>query len=372
MLAMIPRLANAGTHQTLAILGRRDDLPGDLANLYGHPRITVLRAIAPTLAALPSGLSRLARFVRHEQPDIVQGWLYIGNAVASVITRGTAARCVWGIHASDFKPSDYRAPTRAALAYANRLSRAPDAIVYCAAAARAFHEHTFGWSPSIGHVVANGIDPHTFTAGDGMTFRARHGVPRDAPLLLSVGRAAPQKGFDILARAYRALSSPRPYLVILGPGGDPETRAHFADLMAPATATGDGHAILTGVTADIPGALAAADALVLSSRYGEAAPMVVLEALAAGCPVVATRIGGLPDIAATVGDPAAVTLVPPGDETALGRKLATLAATNGERDIARKLQWHDSITRHFSIDASADGYASVYARLVSGYPSAQV
>jgi glycosyltransferase involved in cell wall biosynthesis len=123
------------------------------------------------------------------------------------------------------------------------------------------------------------------------------------PVVLGVGRLAEQKGFgSLLAAAARWRDrDPAPRLAIAGTG---PLAAELADTAA---RTGV-DLVLLGDRADIPALLAAADVVAVPSRW-EARSLVVQEALAAGTPIVAARVGGIP---ALTGEDAAV-LVPPGD-----------------------------------------------------------
>jgi glycosyltransferase involved in cell wall biosynthesis len=127
------------------------------------------------------------------------------------------------------------------------------------------------------------------------------------PVVFAAGRLAPQKGFGVLldaAARWRDLE-PAPRLVIAGDGplaGDLKARA--ASLGVPAE--------FPGRRDDVPAMLASAAVFVLPSLW-EGQPLVLQEALRAGVPVVATRVGGIPDL---TGDDAAV-LVPPGDAARL-------------------------------------------------------
>lgn len=172
--------------------------------------------------------------------------------------------------------------------------------------------------------------------------RAALGVD-DAPLLLSVGRLHPQKGHDVFVEAVARLGKDRPGVRAMIAGDGPqraELETRIAELGAPVE--------LLGRRVDIADLLGAADVVVCSSVW-EARSLSVQEALLAGRPVVATRVGGLPEL---VGD--AAVLVPPNDPGALAEALerilddpawaATLAARAAEA--ARRLpNEHDTVAQ---------------------------
>jgi glycosyltransferase involved in cell wall biosynthesis len=143
---------------------------------------------------------------------------------------------------------------------------------------------------------------------------------RDRPIVLAIGRLTPQKNFQLLldaASGWRG-GEDHPLLLIAGVGAEEAAlKARIKSERLPAR--------LLGYREDIPELLAAADVVVISSRW-EARPLVAQEALRAGVPVVATAVGGLPEL---LGD--AAVLVPPGDATALAAAVSSLLADPARR-----------------------------------------
>ncbi|SDH18884.1 glycosyltransferase family 4 protein [Klenkia brasiliensis] len=168
---------------------------------------------------------------------------------------------------------------------------------------------------------------------DRAAVRAELGVG-DRPLVVAVGRLHPQKGYGTLLDALAAAGPDAPAVAIAGDG------PQRAELAARIGAEGLPVQLL-GRRSDIADLLAAADACVLPSVW-EARSLTAQEALRSGTPLVATRVGGLPEL---VGD--AAELVPAGDPAALG---TALAAVLGDPDRAaglaaagreRAAQWPD-------------------------------
>ncbi|MFG3056309.1 glycosyltransferase family 4 protein [Kitasatospora sp. NPDC048239] len=143
----------------------------------------------------------------------------------------------------------------------------------------------------------------------------------DRPLVLAVGRLVPQKAFGVLLDASGELSAldPEPLLLIAGDGPEGGAlRERVAVEKLPVR--------LLGYRTDVPDLLAAADVVVVGSRW-EARSLVVQEAMRAGVPVVATAVGGIPEL---VGD--AAVLVAPGDPGALGGAVRDLLADPARRE----------------------------------------
>jgi len=156
------------------------------------------------------------------------------------------------------------------------------------------------------------------------------------PLVLAVGRLAPQKDYDTLLDAVAGWGrrDPQPLVVVAGSGPERDRLQRVID--------GRGLAVrLLGHRDDIPDLLAAADLYVLTSTW-EARPLVVQEAMRAGVAVVATAVGGVPELV----DDAAV-LVPAGDAEAVARAVVRLLEDDDRRrdvagrGLARAATWPD-------------------------------
>jgi glycosyltransferase involved in cell wall biosynthesis len=158
------------------------------------------------------------------------------------------------------------------------------------------------------HVIHCGVDPDRYA-----------GRPeRPGNHLVFVGRLAAVKGVPVLLQALLNARMTHPDLRLTLIGDGPERAA----LQAEATALGlDDHLTFTGYLAEdgVARVLQAADALVLPS-FAEGVPVVLMESMAAGLPVIATRVAGVPEL---VGPDCGI-LVAPGDADALGDAIARL------------------------------------------------
>jgi glycosyltransferase involved in cell wall biosynthesis len=180
----------------------------------------------------------------------------------------------------------------------------------------------------------------------------------DRPLVVAAGRLTEQKGFDVLVEAARTyeVRTRRPLTVIAGDG---PLRATLADQAERAGVD----LALVGQRADVPDLFRAADVVVMPSRW-EGSPLTAHEALFAGAPLVATRVGGLPDL---LGGGAAL-LVPSDDPAALAAAVAALlddprqAAALGAAGRERADTWPDE-------DESARRVIAVYTELCGGETS---
>jgi glycosyltransferase involved in cell wall biosynthesis len=143
------------------------------------------------------------------------------------------------------------------------------------------------------------------------------GLPSNVKLIGAVGRLVPIKNIPLLleAAALARQEDPTMRVVLVGDG------ALRDDLEARAKALGLGQAVVfAGWRRDLASVYADLDAVVISS-HNEGTPASLIEAMATGCPVVSTRVGGVPDL---IGDGETGRLVPPGDREALAAALLEL------------------------------------------------
>jgi glycosyltransferase involved in cell wall biosynthesis len=221
-------------------------------------------------------------------------------------------------------------------------------VVTPALARIAIHE----CDPNRVHVIANGIDTSAFTPRPDRRRDARRelGLPEDAWVVGTVGRLAPEKDQGLLVKAMAPLLSEQRRLVIVGEG--PERHALHAVIQE---ANAERYVHLTGARSDIARLLSAFDAFALPSRT-EGLPLVLLEAMASELPVVATSVGGIPDLVVP-----GVTglLVPPSDIPAMRAALFSLAESPA---LAHELGGaaRQRVLALHSVDAMAKAYRQLY------------
>lgn len=156
---------------------------------------------------------------------------------------------------------------------------------------------------SLGHErvfhLPNGVDCSRFARGDRAAFRARHGIPADARVILCVSRIDPQKDQRLLVEAFDCLAGTdsKLHLVLAGPATSPDYLAAIDHRIATSRYASRIRRLgsLAPTGSDLPDAFHAADVFALASRH-EPFGIVALEAWSAGLPVVASNVGGLTDL----------------------------------------------------------------------------
>jgi glycosyltransferase involved in cell wall biosynthesis len=210
-------------------------------------------------------------------------------------------------------------------------------------------------------VIYNGIAPQYFqdATAQALTLRQQLGIPTDAPVVGIIARLSAEKGhqaFLYLARDVAALYPPARFVVVgTGPLAD--------ELEALAARLGIAERVLfTGARRDITALNHAIDIFALPSRE-EALPLAVLEAMAAGRPVVASAVGGVPEV---VVDGETGFLLRPDDHSGFVRAVATLLdrpalrARMGARGRAR-------VRERFGVDRMVDAVLRYYRTLLAVY-----
>ena len=199
-------------------------------------------------------------------------------------------------------------------------------------------------------VIPNGVDPGVFRPGEREGARSRLGLPPDAHVVVFTAqatRANPYKDFPTLREALASLRPERPLVAVaLGEEAAPE-RIGSAELRS---------ALVD--PAGVAEHLRAADLYVHATR-ADNHPLAVLEALACGAPVVASRVGGIPEqLTGETG-----VLVEPGEAEALSRAISELLADPDRRARMAGAAAEDARSR-FTLSRQVDAYVELYGELV--------
>ena len=203
--------------------------------------------------------------------------------------------------------------------------------------------------------IHNGVDTRRFSDQDREAARRALGVADSARVIGTVGRLDPVKDQATLVRAFASVATARPEAVLVIVGDGPSRRA----LDALVTDLGlAGRVRMLGERADVPRLLGGFDVFALPS-IGEGISNTVLEAMATGLPVVATRVGGNPEL---VDDGVNGRLVPPENPPALAEALDTYLADALVRALHGKASRQRAVT-HFDLPMMIEGYRSLYVSL---------
>ncbi|MBN1203279.1 MAG: glycosyltransferase [Anaerolineae bacterium] len=335
---------------------------GDMAYLADQRGITPVyivelgRALSPVRDVIT--LVKLWRQMRRFRPDVVHTHTakagFVGRLAAWLA--GVPVR-VHTFHGHVFHGYFSPAKTRLFLLLERLTARLTDRLITISPALKDELAQTYRIAPADKFaVVPLGLElqPFADTPRHQGSFRARFNIPSDAPLVGIVGRIVPVKNHELfLAMAERVRRAvPNAHFVIVGDG---ERRAEI-EAQVDALRLRDA-VTFTGWQHDLKPVYSDLDTLVITS-HNEGTPVSVIEALAAGVPVVSTAVGGVPDLlrGGEFGR-----LVLPNDADALAE--AVIAALASPGDQQRSIQ--AAILAEYDISRLAGDLAALYRDLLS-------
>ncbi|MHB9034196.1 MAG: glycosyltransferase family 4 protein [Anaerolineae bacterium] len=309
--------------------------PGDALHLMGHGRSLEadvrLKAVVPLLAPvyIMSALAAARRLHRQQPFDLLHGhWSVPGGYAAALLARQLKLPYLVSLHGSDVYLTERNKLWATAARRAFRRAR------FVTAPAQHLLERSLpaGLDLARSRVIPYGVDTRRFARGDGQTLRGRLGIPADALVVGALGRLVYKKGFDNLLTALPAVCFQFPQLRCLIAGeGDLQgaLKAQIVRLGLQDTVSLLGHVSWQ----DTPDYYALCDVLAIPSVQDRAGnvdglPNVLLEAMASGCAVVASRVAGMETV---ITDGTHGLLVPPGDSSALSRALIAFLADKSLR-----------------------------------------
>lgn len=300
-------------------------------------------------ALLCSAWPALRAAARELRPTVLLAtWLYPDAWAGLVAARRLGLPLVVKLHGSDLLTLGQDPARRPYLRQV--LSQADRVVAVSQPLAQAARE--LGAPEAVLRVVPNGVDQELFQPSDQLAARRELGLPLVGPRLLFVGRLAEVKGPDLALAALAQTQAPRLALVGAGPLAE--------SLRRQATCLGLGERLIWAGErphAEIARWLAASDGLVLPSR-SEGEPNVALESLAAGRPVAAARVGGVPEV---IVEGLGGCLARPQDPEDLARAMTRLLARTWEpaalRNLVAQRSWPASAARLLAVLAEAAGEA---------------
>lgn len=319
-----------------------------------------LHAAGVKLVVLPKRMSpdltrlwRVPQLVRQYRPALIHSYLFVANTWA----RTTGLLCNVPVIVSE----------RNAQEDGSRLRRTVDRILSPASAMLVANSHAGGeLAVRTGRiardrlaVIHNGIALPPFRGPSiGMQVREELGVGAHDPLVGTVGRLVEAKDHATFFDAMACVAATMPDVHILCVGDGP-LRGFLYEQVARLGL--QNRTIFTGMRSDIPAIMSALDLLVLSSKH-EGFPNVVMEAMAAARPVVATRVG---DVERLVLHGETGLLVPPGDAAALAEAVLSVL-----RDISLSVEMgrrgRVRIEEDFSLERMVRSSESLYRRVLTG------
>jgi glycosyltransferase involved in cell wall biosynthesis len=299
--------------------------------------------------AIATGI--LAAYLADTRADVIHNHMYRAEIVGTkaAIALGEAGhRRPWvvsTVHSSRVRSSEDQ----------EELRRLTSSIDHLVVVSNAIDEKVVeeGRTTAPRSLIYNGVDLERYDHQEPCcTLRDEYGMEAGAPIVGVVGRLELEKGHPTLLEAWPLVLAEQPgaYLMIVGEG------SRLDALHAIAREQGiERHVIFTGRRDDIPAITAAFDVAVLPS-YREAQGLTILEAMALSRPVVASNVGGIPEM---VEDGVTGLLVPPHDPQALAAAIVRLLADHQLADMVARAG-HDLVHDRFCIQLMVNAVQGLY------------
>lgn len=299
---------------------------------------------------------RLLALIREERIELIHAHLTYSAIWSAIASRLTGVPAIASLHVSPDATRTLEDSARHRLATDLRdrvlraiLNRWSRAVVMVSGALRDDYLAR-GLEPRKMRVVHNGIELDRFRRNR-VEARARlereFAIPPGAPIVATVAVLRPKKGIEVLLAAARGAR--RAYFVIIGDGPKREEWTALANDLGVAN-----RIRWAGFRTDVDALLAGCDLFVHPS-LDDAFPTVLLEAMAAGLPIVASRVGGIPEI---VTQGVTGELVPPGDAAALASAIDAVLGNEDTMRLMREAAQADS--SRFSTSAWIARLTAVY------------
>jgi glycosyltransferase involved in cell wall biosynthesis len=330
---MIHDLRAGGAEHVLADLGRVAPEAGiemsvlSMMPLAGRRYPDVLRDAGVTVAGLdlptrwdPRALYRARTALRSLAPDVVHSHLKHADLVAARVAPRLGLPMVSTLHLIEDDPGPLGRLKRDLAARAR--SRAAAATVAVSEATRRWYLESYPQDPQRVVTLHNGVPTPDRVEPRAVTdVRAEFGAGPGVTLAVVIALLRPGKGHEVLVEA--ATATPDVRFVLAGEG----TQEEYLRRETVRRGVED-RVVFAGFRSDVARILAAAD-LVVHPSLADALPTALIHALAAGTPIVASDVGGIPEI--VTGDVGV--LVPPGDPAALAAAIDALAGDPGRRAV---------------------------------------
>jgi glycosyltransferase involved in cell wall biosynthesis len=333
---------------TPALVSMYDEVAGPLAQQVGDLGVPVW-FLGKRRGLDLKMYGALDRVVRHFRPHVVHTHRYMLQYMLPILIRHDVA-AVHTVHSIAGKEVGRlgRLVHRAAF----HLGVAPVSIAHEVQETMAA---TYGHAYS-GALIPNGIPVDEFVGarfGRG-AWRATHGWAEDEIVFVCVARLVQAKNHELLLRAFAPVAATgKARLLLVGNGPLRQ------QLQGVATALGiEEYVSFLGAREDVAAILGASDVFVLPSTY-EGNPLSVMEAMAAGLPVIATAVGGVPEL---LDNGSSGLLVRSGDEQAL-RQAIDIVADDPERGAQMGAAGQEKAKRQFGARAMATSYGNLYVSM---------
>ena len=297
----------------------------------------------------------ISKIMRVKSPDVTVGWLYLGCLLAWIAAIKTqSSKLIFYIHNTNLSflsSNRFTILIRLLLAPLSYFRVAK--ILYCADVARTVHEK-IGYKRSVSEVLYNGYDLQAFdiSSEPKVVTRKKLGLPEEPFLFGCIARYSPQKNHAGLIKAYAQIQSEKNHLVLVGrhcSSANIELVKMINDFKLADSVT------LLGSRKDIADILSGLDVLVLASRFGEAFPNILCEAMSCGIQCIAHDVGDSKQILSRFG-----LIIPLEEKNGLSAAMQRCQSSHSAEDFRTERREH--IKENFSIEIMVKKFDRIIAQ----------
>ena len=328
--------------------------PGPVSELIEKENIKLYHLNLSKIFSIPRVFFELVRIIKKEKPIILHNYLFHADLFGRIT--GWVAKVP--IIVSSIRNEDIGGAKR------EKLMRLTDFCVdqvtaVCQAAGEAQVKAKSIKREKL-KIIYNGVELNkykTLTEKNIVYYRNKLNIPRNHKILITVGRLEPQKNHQVLLKAFASVIQryQDTTLLIVGDGS---LKVRLKKLVSDLGL--EKHVIFTGVRNDVSNLLAISDAFILVSNW-EGMPNVILEALASGLPVVATAVGGTPEVLV---DGQTGFLVEPNNEDMLKNKLYKVLSLPEKKVREMSVNGRRVIEENFTIEKTIESTEQMYNELL--------
>lgn len=335
----------------------------------GNPVANSLRALGVPvdLLAVPylrdiTAIPRIRKYLKEVKADLVHTQLEFSDTLGNIASKLLRLPSVCTIHTMPSQEMDRKSRIHQEIE-TQSLRFFCDRVIAVSNEARSFYIKISNLPSQKVVTIYNGIDLANFATNDlrreRINMRRELGIPLDANLLITVAVLRPLKGIQFMIQALPTIlaETPNLYYLIVGSGSYQDTLVNEADK------AGVKHRVVfAGIRNDIPQLLAASDIFVLPTLT-EALPTVLAEAMGARLPIIASAVGGIPEM---VTDGENGILVLPGISQELSNACIKLVFNAEMRNSMGNSGWK-IVNEKFNIQGQVEKLEKLYLDLINDY-----
>ncbi len=307
----------------------------------------------------PSNIPRLIKYLRQYHADLVHTQLEFSDILGNIASKILRLPSVCTVHTLPPHEKRIRAKLRQRLFWLSHRIFC-NRVIAVSEGARKYYLNISKNQPGKVKTIYNGIDPDRFITiekSKQIKLRRELGIAEDASILITVAVLRPQKGLQYLIDALPAIikAIPNVYYLVVGSGDYKTALVEMAE-----NAGLKKRIIFSGMRSDIPELLSIADVFVLPTLT-EALPTVLMEAMAARKPIIASDVGGVPEI---ISDKENGFLLPPKDPAKLAEACIELVTAPDLRKKMGDAGWK-TVNKIFNIRRQVKQLEILYDELLA-------